>query len=198
MKKVLLNFEISKENRIEVFFSDEINKFNYFYEPSEKLHVFDEVNIALYMQNKQIILAEDPLRDGVESLYNQLIRAKQGLISLPKGINIGTLSYHINESTYLSEQVGGKRLINSMNFSVWSLPAGKAQTYMYTSQNKLYLEIGVFYRWHYIERTDADIDYIPYEDFIKNYKPILVDEVTNEMASNWMQQCESLLKQLVL
>ena len=52
MKQIIAQFEIEKDKVIEFYIQDTINKVNYFYEPTTKLHKFDEV-IGMYYDKKK-------------------------------------------------------------------------------------------------------------------------------------------------
>ncbi|MBI2774572.1 hypothetical protein HYX58_01055 [Candidatus Dependentiae bacterium] len=194
MKKVISIFKISEDSFIELYFPDLRNKQNFYCAPTSALHKFDEVTAQLNINHKTILLQEGELRDMIWVLYRKLQRAQQKTCELPNWIEIGDFVRCLNESDKDDAEQRYKD-IDFSNFWLWSMASG-AQSFVYTRNGKIYLEVGYIYKWHSRERKDSDTDYIPYEEFIKNYKPILVQEITPEMAQEWSAQCESLIKQI--
>jgi hypothetical protein len=194
MKQILTRFILSEQKYIEIYFPEIENKFNYYYRPTEKLHKFDEVSIAFYYDENKILLYRNILEDGVLRISDRLLEADQELIDLPTEIQVGQMVYALNESKkeYATEAVGIYRNIDFSNYWVWST-AGGPQTFMYTFEGSLYLEIGLTYQWQY---DDNDIDLLFYQEFMKNYKPIAVEKISKETAQQWLEQCNRLMKQI--
>jgi hypothetical protein len=196
MKKILASFMISKDKRIELYFSDIKYKRNYFYEPTKKLHRFDEVMVTYYYHNNRINLYRDTLDGAFLSLVGNLEKVKQGRFEKPLSIDVGKMVYALNESDKENANELYKD-INFNNFWLWSTPAAEgAESFMYTYKGTLYLEIGLLYPWLYHEPDPSDPNYVLYQDFIKNYKPIAVEKISNETAMQWLNQCNALLKQI--
>ncbi|HEX2977744.1 MAG TPA: hypothetical protein VHO47_01350 [Candidatus Babeliales bacterium] len=193
MKQVLITLEIDENKFIEIYFPDMENKFNYYYEPTERFHRFDEITID-YRNGGSINLYHDVLDDGPNALYLTLQSVQQKTCELPCWIEIGDLVRCLNESHEDGAEQKYKD-IDFSNFWLWST-AGGAQSFVYTRNGKIYLEIGYIYKWHSRERKDSDTDFISYEEFAKNYKPILIQEITDETAQEWSAQCETWLKEV--
>jgi hypothetical protein len=194
MKKILTTFTITKHKKIELFFPDIANKINYFYNPTKNLHKFDEIMISLQDNNISLKLYKNTLDGALLSLHGQLKRSRTKLIDLPSTIEVGQMVYALNESDKENPDDEYKN-VNFSNFWVWSSNKGP-QTFMYTSNGDLYLEIGQIYPWLYSDPEPNDPHYISYENFIKNYKPILVHEISPETVDQWLEQCNALLKEI--
>jgi hypothetical protein len=193
MKQILARFIFSEQKYIEIYFPDSSNKINYFYKPTEKLHKFDEVMITYFDKEKEILLHKDTLDIALLSVIGQINKSFEEL-DLPPEIQMGQMVYALNESKkeYATETVGIYKNIDFSNYWVWST-AGGAQTFIYTFEGSLYLEIGKIYQWQY---DDNDIDLLFYQEFMKNYKPIAVEKISKKTAQQWLEQCTALLKQI--
>jgi hypothetical protein len=54
------------------------------------------------------------------------------------------------------------------------------------------------YPWHFYELDDAQQqkNYIPYEEWIKNYKPLLIRTIPKDVAEQWLNQAQEILKKI--
>jgi hypothetical protein len=54
------------------------------------------------------------------------------------------------------------------------------------------------YKWHFYNKKEAKKykDYVPYEEWIKNYKPLLIRVIPREIAQQWLHQAEEILKKI--
>ena len=54
-------------------------------------------------------------------------------------------------------------------------------TWLYNQNNKIYLEITPGYMWHFSDQINKE-DFIPYDEWIKNYKPLVIIEIDKVIA----------------
>jgi hypothetical protein len=54
------------------------------------------------------------------------------------------------------------------------------------------------YRWYFYVKKEAKKykDYIPYEEWIKNYKPLLIRTIPKDVAEQWLHQAQEILKNI--
>jgi hypothetical protein len=197
MKQILTQFILSEQKYIEIYFPEIENKFNYYYQPTEKLHKFDEVSITFYYDENEILLYRNILEDGMLRISDRLLEADQELIELPTEIQVGQMVYALNESGK-DENSNCFKTVEFHKFWVWSVAdiMHGAETFMYTRNGQLYLEIGKIYPWLYDEPDLSDSNFMSYDEFMKNYKPIAVEKISKKTAQQWLEQCNRLIKQI--
>jgi hypothetical protein len=67
-------------------------------------------------------------------------------------------------------------------------------TWLYEKEGKFILEITPVYRWHFKDPTPKEKgEYITYKQFIKNYKPYVVTEISADTIREWLEQTKYLL-----
>ncbi len=190
MMNIITIFKINDEKYFELLVPDVTNKFNYSYEPTEKLHKFDKITVAFKesKKNKEFEVSGDMAYLILETFQFSLKNALDNKTILPNIINAGEVGYYYNID--LSKEEYSEELLDFSRCSLWS---GKdIQTWMYNKNNKIYLEISPAYPWFYNEPTDDD-NYIPFDEFIKMYKPIAVEEIDPATAQKWLEQCNEIL-----
>jgi len=60
---------------------------------------------------------------------------------------------------------------------------------------RLYLEISSSYPWLFLDPEPSD-NYYSFDDYVANYKPIAVHEISRETAEQWIKQSEALLQSM--
>lgn len=68
-------------------------------------------------------------------------------------------------------------------------------SWFYERNGKFFFEVTPVYKWHsrYPEKEEKK-DYVPFEQFIKNYKPYVITELSVEIVREWLRQTEHLLE----
>lgn len=66
------------------------------------------------------------------------------------------------------------------------------QTWIYTINKRIIIEISPSYPWHYLDPKD-DEPFETFEQFMKNYKPIAIHEISKETAQEWLKQAQDYL-----
>lgn len=188
-KKYMLNtdeivFVINQQERIKIVLPcelDEIFKFHYV----DAIYIKDNIcERPLYLERVFI--------NFVEQLHYSLQDALAGKSKLDKSLqeNIGYLwNDYLNQGTRsrkkMEDWIGEKYLMcESSGVSSW----------LYEKNGKFFLEITPVYKWHsrYPEKEEKK-EYIPYQQFIKDYKSYCVIELSGEIMREWLKQTEFLL-----
>lgn len=78
---------------------------------------------------------------------------------------------------------------------LWS-PTGSGKgictSWLYNDKNgDIILEVTPSYRWHFDDPQVGD-DYISYQEFMQNYKPLLFRKIHKEVAKEWLAQAKKL------
>ena len=182
-----IDFLLNANNKIRIEVPDVLAKFTYFYESTEKLHKFDVITVYFIDNDKKVIIYQDMLDDFILPFHILLKRALNNILSLPKEITVG------NALLTLNDNLNERTPTDMTPYWLASTVKGKTATLLYTFNNTIYLEIGIVYPWTFLEPTSAD-KYITYDEFIKNYKPLLVEVIPHEIAKQWLTKSEEILK----
>jgi len=183
-------FEIDQNTYIEILIPDFEKKVNYYYEPIQSLHMFDEVSVVLKQGKREYLLLSDIINEIIVTFKNSLQYALINKLLLPDVLAIGKIGYQYNIDTHNENH----DLVDYSNFWLWS---GKTiQTWIYNKNSKIYLEIAPSYPWLYRE-PEKDDSYITFEDFEKSYKPILVQEISRETTEKWLDKFNNILEKMV-
>ena len=68
------------------------------------------------------------------------------------------------------------------------------ETWLYNNENsEIVLEITPSYRWHFSDPA-PDEEYVSYEEFMRNYQPLLFRIISVKIAKQWIRQIEELLQ----
>lgn len=181
------NFIIDNNSKIVFIIPDLPQKCNYYYEPTVKLHKFDEVTVEYKNVNGDSIELSKDILNEIAGVFNnvlkKLISNKKQLLS---GIKKGSLGYVLNHV------INEKQDDDLSLFWVWSSREHTA-TLMYSVEEKIYMEIVPLYPWTFIEPSNEE-NYISFEEFMKNYKPYVFEVVDKSIAIKWQEQCEGILK----
>lgn len=187
---IVQKFIINNNKLIEILVPDLKDKFTYYYEPTEKLHMFDEVTIIFKEEDKIVVLYKDNLNVTLFDLKNSLENTLNSKNRLSESINVGELGKYYNINTANQNSI-------KFNFSIfWVWSTRGIQTWLYNKNNKIYLEISPSYPWLYSEPKEND-KYITFDDFMKNYKPIAVEEINKSTAQQWINQCNEVINKMI-
>jgi hypothetical protein len=191
---VVNQFILDDHYKINILIPHFIDKVNYFYKPTQKLHRFDEVTIVLDALGKNTILAKDTVDLLVECLKIKLEKVLENKIPLlPKNIKCGELGRHFNEHEYKAWSINDLNLSESFDYSLfWLWSMREVQTWIYTYQDLTYIEISSSYPMIYSSSAESD-DY-DFKQYMYSYKPFLLYEVTALKAQEWLAQCKKILQ----
>jgi len=183
----LFIFQISESQSIQILI-DEQNKVNRYGYESEGLHIFDEVEVRYIGDDQETLLATDIVREIVDNLYASLEEALNNKLSLDKYLAIGKVGYFFSKATHRNNNRSKKMADIIPKYWVWSLPTS-IQTWLYTVDNTIYLEISPIYSPY----TQNEL-YISFDKYANSYKPIVVVELQKHLVQAWIHQSHSLLQ----
>ncbi|MCX5922876.1 MAG: hypothetical protein NTX86_06145 [Candidatus Dependentiae bacterium] len=160
----------------------------------ERLHVCDEIKIFFETSdNIQYLLFDDSISFALEPFKVLLTEAIDNACKLHDSIkeNIGFLwNQELSGRVSLPLKSGTNFWVGEHNL-LWEKRG--LSTWLYNRDNDIVLEIAPVYKWHYIEPKKSDTDYITYDEWIKNYKPLKIIKIDKRVAEEWLKKTEELL-----
>lgn len=187
---ILLNrFRIDDNCYFDVLIPQFPDKENRYYPPGEKLHMFDIATLIYCNNEKKWVLLEDNVEEIILTSQWAPAQALEGERILPDYIPLGSVSL------FFSRDVQSEAFdFDDSNFWLWS-SISKIQTWLYTKDNKIYIEISSSYPWLFVDPEPSE-KYYSFDEYVANYKPIAVHEISKETAEQWIKQSDTLLKSM--
>ncbi len=154
----------------------------------------------LRSNNHYILDEQEPVMSCLLSLEGSLtlvFRGEAEFDFIPQVFGLGylwnegnhDLVTRLNEGQNLVENE--KDLVSS--YQVWSSSLHNYSTWLYTNNKKIYFEVTPDYPWHYIEPKLSD-PFISYEEFMKTYRPLVLEEISRTVAEQWLVKTQELLE----
>lgn len=167
----------------------------------EVLHPYSAVEVTFVSKTKRYILSVDSIVEVFKLFCHKLIYALDNKACLHSSI-AEDIGYLWNED--LQEKPGlayvTKENANywiGLHYLLWSTPGfirPLLDTWIYNnSQGEIILEITPTYLWHFRD-PKPDEEYISYDEWIKNYKPLLIRTIPREQAIMWQKQTKDVLE----
>ena len=168
--------------------------------PVEEIYLFDDITIVYHDARKQYVLyTKDFVCEALRGFESVLKLAIKNQFVLHESIQ-KDIGYLWNE--YLEEKeeqhnfvekslegiiywVGGKHHLFQSKFKEYD-------TWLYNKDGEIYLEITPYYQWHFDEPQKNE-NFIPYEEFIKNYKPLVILKIDKGQAEEWLKIVSNLV-----
>lgn len=162
------------------------------------LYRWDPIEIIFKDENSEYIINQhDHLMPQVEQLYDCLQGAISNKLSLLKSIkaDLGYLwNQDLNHCSITShEQLQKEKDWKGAKYLMWD--GNKFDTWLYNKNNKIYIEITPIYPWHF-NKPKAEDNYIPYDEWIKNYKPLVIIEIDKVAAKQWYDQAGKIMQEI--
>lgn len=79
-----------------------------------------------------------------------------------------------------------------MRYYMWSSVAGCPDTWLFNQNDKIYLEITPVYKWHTSD-PENDPNFISHEEFVCEYKPIALVEISKSRAQELLTEIQQVL-----
>lgn len=153
----------------------------------ENLQKFDIIIIKF----NSYIIFEDYATEGIISLKNHLTRLLKNSLEVNSNLFDKSLGYFWNEYTNSIPDDGE---INeddiTEKYSLWSTREFSTWIYSYNRNN--YIEISPNYKWHFIEPIETE-KFITYEEFIKDYRPIVKTCMKEDDIADMLQICNEII-----
>lgn len=162
----------------------------------------DEIYVNFDDQNELYRLAYDCLQYNLHSLEGLLTKAIKKELKLPVSIdnNIGYLW-----NIYLDDREGegfeyflleGRKKWIGTRYILWESSSSNLTTWIYNDRSEnIVLEVTPDYRWHFMDPEPGD-EFITFEEFMKNYKPLFRKVVPYSVAKEWLVKTQKLLKKI--
>lgn len=194
--KILVEFVISGFQQIHITINGDAKVNTYGYE-TDGLHIFDEVEVKYIHSDKKIVLASDIARYAVEKFGTSLEKSLKNELPLDESLTVGKVGYFFSKKKYTTtDQSDGSEKKHDIfqQHWVWSSPTN-IQTWLYSANNKIYLEISPTYPWLFSDPEEGEV-YISFDEYKDNYKPIALVELQESRVLSWINDCDVLLQKM--
>ena len=162
------------------------------------LYRWDPVDIIFKNGDEEYIISQhDHLMPVTEDIYYYLESVLKNELQLSKSIK-GNLGYLRNQDSDNSNIAVFKKHKNLQKneFPIYVMWGGnKFETWLYNQSNEIYLEIIPLYEWNYKDPVERD-GFIPYDEWIKDYKPLVLIEIDKATAQEWLDQAGQLMQEI--
>ncbi|HSC24712.1 MAG TPA: hypothetical protein VLB80_00645 [Candidatus Babeliales bacterium] len=166
----------------------------------------DDGLITFIQDYYKIILNDGSIRDAIYILGILLQKSLNKKLLLPESIkeDIGFVYNQYNYSLWLKDDfiitnpfldknVEENNVWIGTIYHLWAFK--ECVTWLYNDKNGLIIfEITPLYPFFY--DTPKELSSISYNEWIKNYKPYVIKVIPKEIAQQWLQQANALIKQI--
>ncbi len=145
---------------------------------------------------KDIILYDDFTYEGILVLNKLLIKAINSELQIKdqlceKGIGY---TWNIICNSLANDKKSDDDRISI--YHVWSTTSNIGKdTWLYNIGDKIYMEISDTYKWHFSD-PESYPNYITFQEFIVNYKPINIIQLEREDVNKMVKFCQEILSKL--
>jgi len=164
-------------------------------DPIEKLHCCYKAPIVFFAENKSYLLTKFDMQRELEILRTLLRDALNNKLKLNDSIK-GDIGYFYNQDA--REDLGSiyKKLKKHW---LWSTST-EIRTWLYNdNEDNIIFEITPAYPWLYYdpeEHPEKKKGFIPYDEWIKTYKPYVIRTIPKNIAEQWLKQTQYILKHI--
>lgn len=159
------------------------DKYNYYFKPSIDLHICDQVYVYFFQHNTKTEISCEMFDITYEGIFSCFSLALTKNTHLPPGIEIGMLAY-----TDMVEIIEEKENFCDLSPYAFCSSSEHYITFLYRHYDTIYLEISEKYPWLYTDPKPGE-KYIPFTEYIHNYKPLLLQEIPEETVAYWLTEC---------
>ena len=187
MMNLFFELKINDKSSLTFFIpSDVEDKLNYLFYPTEVINLFDQITVVLKTDETALELAEDSIDFTIGSLYHNL----KDISELPSIYKVGDVARLCNIDFYHESE----DILDIPSCILWNNQ--QTMTFLYSQQGKIYLDISPRYPWLSEDREESkkSDDFFSFEDYIRDYKPIKIYELSQETIEQWRAQCSHFLK----
>ncbi len=158
----------------------------------ETKHCCDHAKIYFIHEQQSLLIGQNPSGDILNQFAKNLGNALDNKLQLHESIT-QNLGFMINEYYH---QIFSPNSESSywvgLNYEIWST-MGDANTYTTTwlyndDKGDIILEITPLYTWSFQENEIENPMFTTYDEFIKNYKPILRRVIPHKIAQAWLKK----------
>lgn len=160
--------------------------------PKEELFSCDEIIIMINHNNDNYqVYSNDCILWALRCFDDSLNKAINFELQLDSSIdNLGyLLNQNLHDPINTTNDINGHLKIE--DYEVWDY--SEYVVLLYNKGESIFLEVAPVYKWHNRKPT-KDEQYIPYDEFIKNYQSILTIKIDKETAQQLLNEAEALLE----
>lgn len=155
---------------------------------------------AYFVSGKEVPLCigEETASSFFISFINNFKKAIDNELQLHESLtrNLGILynEYHQDQPGFfmVSSQDGSSKYWVGANYSVWSTyntTKSMLTSWLYNdSEGNIIFEITKNYKWSTCPDDPQDPDFMTYEDFMKDYKPLIHRAIHRDIAVQWLEE----------
>jgi len=160
-------------------------------EPLQESLTYYGMLITFEGKNLKLVLYENFIFEGIEVFICLLKKVINNKAGLPSSID-QDLGYLWNQKMHADSDNKEKYELPGPLWCSTGHEEGICESWLYNNdQGDIILEITPSYRWHFFDPEEGE-NYITYEEFMQNYKPILFRTIPKEVAQQWLMQAEQL------
>ena len=164
--------------------------------PVEEIHCCTESPIYLEISGKRILLSNDSIRHDIDILHNLLTKALSNQLHLDASIT-ADIGYLYNEElqgkdglVYKEIEKDDYRWVGG-SYSLWSYTV---ETWLYNKDGEIFFEVTPIYPGNFFVEPEKEHEIVPYDQWIQNYEPILIRQISKHTAQVWLEQANSILQ----
>jgi hypothetical protein len=191
MKKELI-FKLGEKNKL-IFLLDI---------PIKKWLSCDFIKVY-FKDNKYLLLRDDHISDTLFILSSVLKKALKNELQVHESIvvDIGLIwnkELHGDLGLIYEKNKEQQQFWVGLRNLLWCTPGNikpSLATWLYNDKDgNIIFEVTPTYYWNFIDPLPDEQDYIIYEEFIKNYKSLLIEKISKETAEEWILKIDELMK----
>ena len=157
---------------------------------------------AYFINEQQLRVGQESANDFFEAFIKVLKYTIDNKLQLHESLtqNLGLmyneyfhdLPYKNPKFIMMSRSDGSSRYWVGYNYKIWETSNDAnpyVTTWLYNDyEGNIIFEVTPFYKWSMQEREPEDLDFITYDGFIKNYKPLIHRVIPRDVAIEWLGQ----------
>jgi len=173
--------------------------------PVQKLDCCTEAPIVFLQDSKKVILSTDSVQNNMTILKNILEKALSNKLQLHTSIkeDIGYLynqysDFLCNKKSKVQDNFGYTKLEGTdiwagNKYNLWN---SDVISWIYNdADGSIIFELTPAYPENFYY-TKLKPQTIPYQEWIKGYKPYLIEKIPHNIAQQWLDQANAILKQI--
>lgn len=193
------NSDIIRKNISNLIIDDDCKLYLYSNTQITDLLPCDIAAIKIVTQNTNYIIAKDCISDllstFIKKLSNSIINNLKPHSSITKDLGF-LLNKDFHQDTDLD--YNGDFWVGNTNL-LWDTPSStkpNLATWLYNSDDgSIILEVTPIYHWHFDDPKPGEL-WIPYEQFMETYQPLLLKTIPAKIAKQWLNQIQDLENQI--
>jgi hypothetical protein len=192
MNRYNITFTINKTEQIVIQLND----------PLSIIECCDEAPIVLMQDNICTFLVEDNIKFHLDIFTNLLTKSLNDELKLHSSIQ-KDIGFLYNEQLqgkpgFIYEKLEKRNYWIGNQYNLWSpcIAKGNLTTWIYNDiDGSIIFEITPIYP-DSSGNPERAAKFIPYEQWIKKYKSYLIRIIPRDVAQQWLDQCNAILKQI--